>query len=447
MLAYYVLNSFDIHRLHSSWQTSYSAVDVENSSGGSSYEQDPKKLQEQWEKFQQSRLYLPESKLQSRIPPSLATIPPSLTTSQEVVNPNQQGLAPLLSNQERWERFQRSPVFHSVNNGDVPAGIHIFLFLLYIYPSTFCLYFADQLTNPTGAQISNFEPGKGRKRAPTLGELPRPNLTRSGNLPPVTTPVNPPSSGSASAANLSNSSTNNVLQTDNTASNPNLYPHPVLHGSHPPAISEDMSVSSTTHGSSSIVHNHGPTSHLVPTPPSPSSQTSPQRVLIQRNPSFKYGAYVHEPTQFRAHADDTPEEYTRLALSKTTSLPNIMAPDTNAIPTLQPRTIDFTNQITPATGGGENAQQAEDANNNVLRRSTAYAHALGSHRMSTQAHTQEYAIPHAHAQTHDHANTHAHAQTQEFPNTPQVNYFGQQEPAHVDSIYATRPTMRHHVVD
>lgn len=197
-----------------------------------------------------------------------------------------------------------------------------------------------------------------------------------------------------------------------------------------------------------------------------SQPPSPQKVALQRNPSFKYGAYVHEPTHFRAHADDTPEEYTRLtSYGRTSSLPNIvtaaasMAPTLNTRPehdsngytqftklpeTIQEETTTTTISSSPASWKGSHSDVAKeegrggetennddkmdwDAINSKQKErekrrvsSPVSWRSLGLHRTRTQAQN---------AQTH--ANT--HAQNSQLAGTPQLESFASHFGYHIDS--------------
>eukprot|EP00026_Physarum_polycephalum_P007299 Phypoly_transcript_07358.p1 GENE.Phypoly_transcript_07358~~Phypoly_transcript_07358.p1 ORF type:complete len:498 (+),score=83.95 Phypoly_transcript_07358:145-1638(+) len=195
---------------------------------------DSKAIQEKWEKFQQSRLYLPENKPSPR--PVQRPVPPLSLSGHSPPGPIP---APgQLTAQERWERFQRSPIF-AVNNKNPP-------------------------------QI-------GRARRNTLKEkssVSRKSVPPPTPSPPVPSPSPPPA--------------------------PSLVPSHAPTPSDPPAQPTD-------------VHTH-------------TSTSSRTRAPLERNPSFRYGAYLHEPTQLRAaQPDDTPQEYTRLTQSsRGDSLPNIL---------------------------------------------------------------------------------------------------------------------------
>jgi hypothetical protein len=221
-----------------------------------SQELDTRIIQEQWERFQQSRLYLPENN-PPQVPPLRRLPPPSGGGSASTTSPPPTpGMRP---DPERWERFQRSPYF-SVNNmaTDLPPQ-----------PSNR----ARRNTTKEAPRFAGPEPAK----QPEMPQIAQNRLRASSPIPPPpppTNPIHPPSPGDASE----------------------------------PPPQEVLAHGSPRMGKTPLV----------------------------RNPSFRYGAYVHEPTQFRAHPDDTPQEYTRLAQgNRGESLPNLH--DSQQLPTLAPR--------------------------------------------------------------------------------------------------------------
>lgn len=220
---------------------------------------DPKFIQEQWEKFQQSRLYLPENKpspgppRRRGLPPPPAQPPPAST--QNPAPPGQ------LTAQERWERFQRSPIFSVNNQGEAQP------------------------------QIGRARRNTAKERTTRPSQPPTPSSSRSSSPTPSPSPSPAPS--------------------------PSQGPPDTFAPIAPPILdpAQDMQ------------------------PLNGSQRMRPP--LLERNPSFRYGAYVHEPTHFRAHPDDTAEEYIRLAQAhRSESLPNMLDPAALApraeVPTLYP---------------------------------------------------------------------------------------------------------------